>query len=153
MKLAIHVLSPVFFPHIRSVSLCQRKSTGLDRVLWFNFIWLLLCVVLNVCCWSRWHLGNKPRFLPKLCQCKNINAHDPCYLLPLHAGKRKRSQWLEFFCCCFGLSFFEFISKGCLQLVSFIFLSESTIADGISESSWQELYLVSKLKIILEGIL
>lgn len=79
---------------------------------------------------------------------------------------RMKSQWWFFFflgggggfvwgCFLFFFFFFfEFISKGCLQLVSFTFLSESTIADGISETSWQELYLVSKLKIILEeGIL
>lgn len=53
---------------------------------------------------------------------------------------RKRSQW----------GFFKFISKGYLQLVNFIFLSESTIVDGISETSWQELILVSKWKIALE---
>lgn len=53
---------------------------------------------------------------------------------------RKRSQWV----------FFEFISKGSLQLVNFIFLSESTIVDGISETFWQQLYLVTKWKIALE---
>lgn len=53
---------------------------------------------------------------------------------------RKRSQW----------GFFKFISKGCLQLVNFIFLSENTIVDGISETSRQELNLVSKGKIALE---
>lgn len=79
---------------------------------------------------SRWHLGKNPRPLPKLCQCKNINAHDPHYLLSL---QQEKTVVVVFF------FFFEFIGKGCLQLVSFIFLSESTIADGISETSWQEL--------------
>lgn len=86
---------------------------------------------------SRWHLGKNPRPVPKLCQCKNINAHDPRYLLSL-----QEEEPVEFF--------FEFISKESLQLVNFIFLSESTIVDGISETFWQQLYLVTKWKIALE---